>query len=149
MKNFFTKNITIVVALFVGGSSCTYVAVQGWHAYLKRTERLEKSKQSKKITVEPGPVLKNDEKLEACYQNYLKKDPVHDEGIVRIHLTITPTGAIDQLDLVENELKDDEFTNCILTEIRTRHVPVTPERLASIINHKFSFKKRSPASINY
>lgn len=106
-------------------------------------------KKPRVVKVESRALLKNDEKLQACYQAYLKKDPVVADGSVQVHMTITKTGSIDQLEMVESDIQDQEFKSCLMAEIKTRRLVATSDRLGSIIRHKFNFHRRSPASLDY
>lgn len=151
MQKLFTKNAAIVALALVSLSTTAFIAVDR----MKRPgdkEAMTKPgtpARARTAVVEPAPILRNDGRLQACYETYLKKGPLVDEGAVRLHFTIKKTGEIEDLKLASSDLNDEEFTTCLLDEVRGRKVPVTEERLGVMINHKLNFKRRTPASIEY
>ncbi|MEK6554647.1 MAG: AgmX/PglI C-terminal domain-containing protein [Bdellovibrionota bacterium] len=100
-------------------------------------------------TIETAAILKNDDRLQACYHSYLEKDPVVDQGSIKLHMTIKYSGEIDYLRLVESDINDEDFKNCILAEVKSRRLTPTRERIGVLISHKFNFSKRTVSSVDY
>lgn len=151
MQNLFTKNAAIVALAIISLTTTAFIAVDRFKKIsgkeaVKSREPINRARTG---VVESAPILKNDGRLQACYENYLKKAPVVDEGAVRLHFSINRTGEIEGLKLASSDLNDEEFTTCLLNEVRARRIPVTPERLGVLISHKLNFKRRTPASIEY
>ncbi len=99
--------------------------------------------------VEGKALLKNDEKLQRCYHRYLETQPEIDQGTVQLHMTIKNTGEIDYLKLAKSDMPNEEFNNCILTELGTRRLEPTRARLGVLISHKFNFSRRNVSSVDY
>lgn len=148
MQKLFTKNSYLGFGLvLLLGTATSVVAYRTVVNYRRSEVRVVKKPRVAKV--ESRSLLKNDEKLQACYQAYLKKDPVVVDGTVQVHMTITNSGAIDHLEMVASDIQDSDFTTCLMNEIKTRRLVATADRLGSIIRHKFNFRRRSPASIDY
>jgi hypothetical protein len=95
----------------------------------------------------PTPNL-GEAKLTACYESFLGRKHSRDEGAVVVSWTVQPDGNVDVLKLVQTDLKDDAFNNCILDTLKKVHYTKALDH-KQIVSHKFNFKRRDrePASI--
>lgn len=94
----------------------------------------------------PAPVPKvHEDKLEACYVSFLKTQPSHDEGSVVVNWEVNKKGEVSSTKLVQNDLKDEKFTKCVLENLKK--VQFSPTTGAMTIPHRYNFKRRAPASL--
>ena len=91
------------------------------------------------------PQIRQD-KLEACYENFLKTKPQVDEGTLVVRWDINSKGQVSTTKVVESDLKDKKFTNCVIESLKQAHFPQTATYPKSVA-HKYNFKRRSPASL--
>jgi hypothetical protein len=64
-------------------------------------------------------------------------------------MTIDASGSVDTLKLIHSDLVDADFQSCVLDQIKSSHVVVTPERLGVIISHRFRFTKKQLDKISF
>lgn len=86
----------------------------------------------------------HEDKLEACYLSFLKTQPQHDEGSVVVNWEVNKKGEVSSTKLVQNDLKDEKFTKCVLENLKKAQFP--QGAAAMTVPHRYNFKRRAPAS---
>jgi hypothetical protein len=109
----------------------------------KKSDVVEQPTKPAKQGLEPQI---HEDKLEACYSTFLKSNPKKDEGTILVRWELNKTGKINTTKLVESELEDKKFTGCVIENLKLAQFPVTATYPSSVA-HKYSFKRRSPASL--
>jgi|GEM_PF-5939318 len=107
---------------------------------------LKFGKKSSSLAKAPPPIPKvHEDKLEACYVSFLKSQPQHDEGSVVVSWEVNKKGEVSSTKLVQNDLKDEKFTKCVLENLKK--VQFGQVTGAMTIPHRYNFKRRAPASL--
>lgn len=86
-------------------------------------------------------VLGHQDKLYACYQDGLKRDPSL-KGLVVIRGVVEPQGKFVELVVRENQLADCQVVSCLRTEVQSIVFPVRDKRYW--VNLAFSFRPDAP-----
>lgn len=149
MKNIYSKNT--IIALSIGLNVLLGAYLVSAKAGFTAKPQFAKTQPSTKkaVRVEGVSNVFNNTQLQKCYNALLKKQPEVDEGIVQLHMKLNESGAIDQLELVKNDLKDETFTQCVLSEIRSQRFPASVERSGMLISHKFTFHRKDQTRLDF
>jgi len=98
-----------------------------------------------KVTEPILPQVHQD-KLEACYENFLKTKPQKDEGSLLVSWDLNQKGEISTTKIVESDLKDKRFTSCVIENLKKAQFPQVAA-YPKTVAHKYNFKRRAPASL--
>lgn len=108
----------------------------------------DSAKMNNKHGLVAGASLKDNSELQACYEDFLKRQPQIDEGVVEVHWLLDAKGKLASLQLVRSDMDDAVFTQCLLDKIR--HMKFhTPAKSAVLVSHKFNFHKRNSERVAY
>jgi hypothetical protein len=88
----------------------------------------------------------HEDKLEDCYARFLKTKPKKEEGSLLVSWDLNQKGEIKTTQVVQNELNDQKFTTCVMESLKQARFPVS-NSYPKKIEHRYSFKRRVPASI--
>jgi len=91
--------------------------------------------------------LSHNNDLQECYETFLSRNPVVEEGVVEMHWRLEKNGHISALQLVRTELNDQTLMDCMMDRLNTMnfHPPAAPQ----LISHKFTFRRRTPSSVSF
>lgn len=115
---------------------------------IKPTTETTPASPKKAASVEGANLFKSNQ-LQSCYNALLKREPKVDEGIVQLHIKLDTNGAINHLELVKNDLQDEVFTQCVLSEIRTQRFPASTGKMGKMISHKFKFYRKDKSQMDF
>jgi len=149
MKNIYSKNMIIGLSVGLNVLLAAYLVNAKGGLTLKPQIAKSQTPPKKAVRVEGVSNVFNNNQLQKCYNALLKRQPDVDEGIVQLHMKLNESGSIDHLELVKNDLKDETFTQCVLSEIRSQRFPASAERSGMLISHKFTFHRKDAAQLNF
>jgi hypothetical protein len=156
MKRIFSKNTVIGLLILSNVALCC--------AFVAKELRLSKWKDLRALfvreekTVKPPPApqgdikeatLKDSTQVQACYDSLLSRQPRANEGAVIMHWIFNEQGHIDFLKLVRSDMQDEPFINCLMATVRTTRIPASDSRIGKLISHKFTFRRRTPAELEF
>lgn len=87
--------------------------------------------------------------LQVCYNSLIQRRPGTDNGMVQVHWVSDAEGKIDYLNLVHSDFSDEEFTGCVVTQLKTARQPATKDRAGILVSHKFKFKRRDGGNADF
>lgn len=137
------SNVILVCALMAKG-----IGNLRWPGSKSSSQQIQKAKDESSGKVEAA-TFKPDTAVQACYNTFLARRPSLTEGVVVMKWMFDKEGRIDVLDLVQTDLPDQTFMTCLMDTIRTARIPANDSRVGKIISHKFKFRDRSPASMEF
>lgn len=147
MSKIFSKNIVIGLLLI---SNCAFaVALFGKPNSNSRSKKsVSKLPPVTKATV-GGASFKNDNEVQACYEALLHRSPIVSEGTVVMNWILDEQGNLETLKLVQSDLEDELFKNCLLDVVQNTRFPASVERAGVLISHRFKFRQKNPESIEF
>ena len=94
-----------------------------------------------------GANLRQNSEMQACYETFLRRGPTVDEGVVEMHWLLETTGRISSLRLVKTDLDDQQMMECMMEALNAMTFRAPKE--ATMVAHKFNFRRRSPSTVNF
>lgn len=148
MKTTSPKNLAIGLLLLTNVLTGAYLFARQFSPTKRPQNALAAGKviSEKKGSVQEGS-LKHNGELQKCYDTFLARNPIVDEGVVEMHWLLQTSGQISSLELVRTELPDQELMECMMSKLTTMtfRAPQSPVLVA----HKFNLKKRTPSSVTF
>ncbi len=148
MKNIYSKNTVIALSLITNVAFAGYLLSTKFHLFSKSAPATVVPIPKKTGSVEGVRSFKSNQ-LQGCYNALLRRNPDVDEGIVQLLLKLDTNGAINHLELVKNDLQDETFTQCILSEIRGQRFPASSAKVGQLISHKFKFYRKDHSQMDF
>lgn len=152
MKKLWTKNTLIAALLLTNTVAFGYILATKYNlkeALLRLAHKLPANEQAakepakKKGQVDEAGYFKGDNDLQACYENFLTREPAIEEGAVLFHWTIEANGSVNNLKLVKSDFNDDSFTACLKDKIQDMKMSTNKAPQGTIIAHTFKFKRKT------
>lgn len=146
MKTRTSKNRGPNKALII--AVCVAVFIVGAFAIVKQRQSKDQADADRKIAPAkaPMPVPKvHEDKLEACYVNFLKTKPQHDEGTLVVSWNLNKQGEVSNTKLLQNDLKDEKFTQCVLENLQKAQFTKVTD--ATTVAHRYDFKRRASTNL--
>lgn len=90
---------------------------------------------------ELGKVIRENAKdLQECYFKLLAKKPAINEGTMAVLLKIEEDGKISQAKVTKNELKDEDFGDCISKKLTSYYLAPPPYGINRFISYDLTFQ---------
>lgn len=153
MKTLLSKTAIINVLLVTNVASAAFIVKEkGWLKYrlqVVKTETQAKGDAPKRRGSVVPSQFKNNNEIQACYEALLRREPDIDEGTLLVHMKVDKEGTIDSLNLVESDLADEAFTECVMENIKASRLPASEERAGVLIAHRFNFQRKTESRIDF
>ena len=85
-------------------------------------------------------IMKRAKALQACYKSFLQISPKVTSGMVKLDWQVIADGKVTGAGVVRNDLQNESFGNCIVTEIESIKFPPPPSGRSKYIEHSLHFK---------
>lgn len=115
----------------------------------RRSAQAETRPPAIKAVVKPAKRVSDDNALQSCYESFLARGPQIDEGAVVVHWIIDPDGKISSLKLMRTDLQDDDFTSCILDNVKRMTFTPPSKDHATLVAHTFNFKRKTASALEF
>ena len=151
MKNFDTKallifGLTVACLASWGLIAANWNKLGGPITVTKSEEKPAKAKSHKKYSLSAAIDSKTGA-LQVCYEKFLKGSPSDPEGEVGISWLVSQEGKVIEAEIVDSELDNPPLEDCLLEHVR--EWTFAPMEYTMKVAHRFSFRERSPASIEF
>lgn len=147
-----TLIVLVTSNILMGAFVTAMITHHYWHQPKKVTTTTSKMK-TIKATDQKGflqeALMGVDDEMEGCYNEYLRREPVVTEGSVSVQWLVNAMGEAQDLRVADSELKDDELSTCILNNLKDIQFSPPPSAEPVQVAHKFRFRVRAPASIEF
>lgn len=87
-------------------------------------------------------ILKNTEKIQKCYHQFLEEKPEKIEGQVKVDWQIGENGDVERAEIIASEFGNKRFRDCVVKKINSFYFPPVPDGTSKYIVHKFFFKNK-------
>lgn len=87
--------------------------------------------------------------LQACYESFLSREPVANEGSVVVRWTVDDKGRVAWANLERSEIGDERFQDCIIDQIKVISFAPAPNSEEIHMGHKFNFRRRTQANLDF
>lgn len=138
------SNVILVCALMAMGAGHFR-----WPGFKSASPQIQKARNDPSTATLESATFKPDTAVQACYNTFLARTPSLSEGVVVMQWMFNREGRIDALDLVRTDLPDQTFMTCLMDTIREARIPASDSRVGKLISHKFNFRNRTPAAMEF
>ena len=98
----------------------------------------------------PAPIyFKDANELQTCYAQLLASEPAVDEGSLLVNSKVNREGSVENLQMVESDFEEPQFTQCVLDKIQSTRLPASAEDSGTFVAHRFRFHRKSVARMDF
>jgi hypothetical protein len=156
MKRIFSKTgaigtLVVVNMVLCGALFASYKGIRSWKdvkGLFSKQETTKPVAAAPKASVREA-TLKNDSRIQECYDSLLTRQPRVSEGAVVMHWIFNEQGQMDFLKLVRSDLEDQPFLDCLMETVKATRIPAADSRAGKLISHKFTFRNKSPGELEF
>ena len=151
MKNFDTKamlifGLTVACVASWGLLAANWDKLGSSQSLTQTEQKPAKAKSQKKYSLSAAIDSKTGA-LQVCYEKFLKGSPNNPEGEVGISWLVSQEGSVLEAEIVDSELDNPPLEDCLLEHVQKW--TFAPMEYTMKVAHRFSFRERSPASIEF
>lgn len=154
----YTKQIVFITSLLVNAVALGFF-MKFWdpvREFFKSPPPAQQIQQHK-VTEKKSPqkaelkeaILRQREKIEVCYDDYLRREPKNSNGSLAVKWTVSSAGKVQEAEVTDNNIKDVDLEECVLHEVA--QMTFDPDKFAenTQFSYRFHFKARAPAAVEF
>lgn len=115
---------------------------------VKVVTKTEKKPDPTKIVLKEAMLAQRSE-IEACYDEYLRREPKNMNGSIAVKWALTAEGKVQSPSIADSEIEDSLLKDCVLNQVS--QMTFDPNKFAENMqfSYRFHFKARAPGSVNF